>query len=205
MDFKDILWMPIDLPVFDKKDELVKEFKTDFTADAKSYDVRGQLFLEHSNNYEISKVKEGLTYSQTDLIEYCKTNLPFTDLVNIKIHHITTSGMKMHIDFGDPEKNPELYKHIQEHEPCGFRMLIKGTKSGDMAVMSNDEVVIPTMATDTDWYAINYTEALHGSSPDATDIDDRYVLFCMGWIDKEKHKELINRSIDKYSDYIVKK
>ena len=142
MDFKDILWMPIDLPVFDKKDELVKEFKTDFTADAKSYDVRGQLFLEHSNNYAISKVKEGLTYSQNDLIEYCKTNLPFTDLVNIKIHHITTSGMKMHIDFGDP---------------------------------------------------------------DAIDIDDRYVLFCMGWIDKEKHKELINRSIDKYSDYIVKK
>ena len=51
MNFKDILWMPIDLPVFDMKDELVNDFSVDFVADAKDYDVRGQLFLEHSNNY----------------------------------------------------------------------------------------------------------------------------------------------------------
>jgi hypothetical protein len=204
MDFKDILWMPIDLPVFDKKDELVKEFKTDFTADAKSYDVRGQLFLEHSNNYAISKVKEGLTYSQNDLIEYCKTNLPFTDLVNIKIHHIKTTGMKLHIDFGDPEKNTEMWEHTNMHEPCGFRMIIKGTKSGDMVVNVDDNNIVPVMPDETDWYAINYTECLHGSNPVSTDIDDRYVLFCMGRIDKEKHKELINRSINKYSDFIVK-
>ena len=204
MDFKDILWMPIDLPVFDMKDELVNDFSVDFVADAKDYDVRGQLFLEHSNNYSISKVKEGLTNSQNHLIDYCKTHLPFTDLVNIKIHHITTTGMKLHVDFGDPEKNLELFKHTNEHEPCGFRMIIKGTKSGDMVVSTNDKIIVPTMPDETDWYALNYTEGLHGSQPLSTDIDDRSVLFCMGWIDKDKHKELINRSIDKYSDFIVK-
>jgi len=204
MNFKDILWMPIDLPVFDMKDELVNDFSVDFVADAKDYDVRGQLFLEHSNNYSISKVKEGLTNSQNHLIDYCKTHLPFTDLVNIKIHHITTTGMKLHVDFGDPEKNLELFKHTNEHEPCGFRMIIKGTKSGDMVVSTNDKIIVPTMPDETDWYALNYTEGLHGSNPLSTDIDDRYVLFCMGWIDKDKHKELINRSIDKYSDFIVK-
>ena len=204
MNFKDILWMPIDLPVFDMKDELVNDFSVDFIADAKDYDVRGQLFLEHSNNYSISKVKEGLTNSQNHLIDYCKTNLPFTDLVNIKIHHIKTTGMKLHIDFGDPEKNLELFNHTNEHEPCGFRMIIKGTKSGDMVVSTNDKIIVPTMPDETDWYALNYTEGLHGSNPSSTDIDDRYVLFCMGWIDKDKHKELINRSIDKYSDFIVK-
>jgi hypothetical protein len=112
--------------------------------------------------------------------------------------------MKLHIDFGDPEKNLELFKHTNEHEPCGFRMIVKGTKSGDMVVSTNDKIIVPTMPDETDWYALNYTEGLHGSNPASTDIDDRYVLFCMGWIDKDKHKELINRSIDKYSDFIVK-
>ena len=150
-------------------------------------------------------MKEGLTNSQNHLIDYCKTHLPFTDLVNIKIHHITTTGMKLHVDFGDPTKNPELYKHTQEHEPCGFRMVIQGTKSGDVAVTNNDEVIVPRMAEDTDWYAISHTGTLHGTPSNIEDIEDRYVLFVQGWVDKEKHNELISKSIDKYKDLIVKK
>lgn len=205
MNFKDILWMPVDIPKFDRCSELVDDFAIDFDQRNADYDVRGQLFLHKKTNYEISTPKDDLTSSQLALIEYCKKYLPFTDYINIKIHHIQSTGMMMHIDFGDGTKNPELYEHTQEHEPCGFRMVIKGTKSGDMAVANNDEVIVPRMPEDTDWYVLNYTGALHGTPANIDNIKDRYVLFIQGWVDKEKHKELINRSVDKYRDFIVKK
>ena len=204
MNFKDILWMPVDIPKFDRCSELVDDFTIDFDQRNADYDVRGQLFLHKKTNYEISTPKDDLTSSQLAVIEYCKKYLPFTDYINIKIHHIQSTGMVMHIDFGDQTKNPELYKHTQEHEPCGFRMVIQGTKSGDMAINNNDEIIVPRMPEDTDWYLISHTGTLHGTPENINDIKDRYGLFVQGWVDKEKHNELINKSIEKYSDYIVK-
>ena len=206
MDFKDILFMSVDIPKFDRCQDLIDDFTIDWETGKAEYDVRGQLFLNKKSNYEISTPKDGLTSSQLAVIEYCKKYLPFTDYINIKIHHIQTTGMEMHVDFGDPTKNPELYKHTQEHEPCGFRMVIQGTKSGDVAVTNNnDEVIVPRMAEDTDWYAISHTGTLHGTPSNIDNIKDRYVLFVQGWVDKEKHAELISKSINKYKDLIVKK
>tara|TARA_B110000037_G_C17037361_1_gene472188 strand:- start:293 stop:910 length:618 start_codon:yes stop_codon:yes gene_type:complete len=205
MNFKDILWMPVDIPKFDRCSELVDDFTIDFDQRNVDYDVRGQLFLHKKTNYEISTPKDDLTSSQLAVIEYCKKYLPFTDYINIKIHHIQSTGMVMHIDFGDQTKNPELYKHTQEHEPCGFRMVIQGTKSGDMAINNNDELIVPDMPEDTDWYLISHTGTLHGTPSNVDNIKDRYVLFVQGWVDKEKHNELISKSIVKYKDLIVKK
>jgi hypothetical protein len=84
-------------------------------------------------------------------------------------------------------------------------MVIQGTKSGDMAINNNDEIIVPEMPEDTDWYLISHTGTLHGTPENINDIKDRYVLFVQGWIDKERHKELISKSIDKYKDFIVKK
>ena len=195
--------MPVDIPKFDRCVDLIKDFTTDFTADPTDYDVRGQLFLNKKSNYEISTPKDGLTSSQLAVIEYCKKYLPFTDYINIKIHHIQTTGMEMHVDFGDPVKNPELYKHTQEHEPCGYRMVIQGTKSGEMGVVSNEKTIIPTMPEDTDWYVISHTGTLHGTPANIEDIEDRYVLFVQGWVDKEKNEELISRSLSKYEEYTI--
>jgi len=204
MNFKDILWMPIDIPKFDRCQELMDDFTVDWETPKPEYDVRGQLFLNKKSNYEISTPKDGLTSSQLAVIEYCKKYLPFTDYVNIKIHHIQTTGMAMHIDFGDPTSNPELYKHTQEHEPCGYRMILQG-QDGHVAITNNDEVIVPRMPEDTDWYVLNYTGALHGTPSHIDNIKDRYILFIQGWIDKEKHNELTTRSIEKYKDFIVKK
>ena len=111
--------------------------------------------------------------------------------------------MEMHIDFGDPIKNPELYKHTQEHEPCGYRMVLQGTKFGEVAVSRNDEIIVPRMPEDTDWYAISHTGTLHGTPSNIDDIKDRYVLFVQGWVDKEKNTELISRSLEKYKEYTI--
>ena len=200
---EDILWMPVDIPKFDRCQELIDDFTIDWETNKPEYDVRGQLFLNKKSNYEVSTPKDGLTSSQLAVIEYCKKYLPFTDYINIKIHHIQTTGMEMHVDFGDPTKNESLYEHTQENEPCGYRMVIQGTKSGEVAVSRNDEIIVPRMPEDTDWYSISHTGTLHGTPSNIDDIKDRYVLFVQGWVDKEKNTELITRSLEKYKEYII--
>ena len=212
VDFKDILWMPVDIPKFDRCQELIDDFSIDFNGSIKNsdYDVRGQLFLKKSENHSISTPKEGLTSSQLAVMEYCKKHLPFTDYINFKIHHIENKGMKMHYDFSPKNNNfsppQELWDHVLDHEPMGFRMVVHGAKSGDIGIQKpNGEVVIPVMPEDTDWYSISHSGTLHGTPPHVNNLEDRYVLFANGWCDKEKHEELINRSIEKYKDFIVKK
>ena len=118
--------------------------------------------------------------------------------------------MKMHYDFSPKNNNfsppQELWDHVLYHEPMGFRMVVHGAKSGDIGIQKpNGEVVIPVMPEDTDWYSISHSVTLHGTPPNVNNLEDRYVLFANGWCDKEKHEELINRSIEKYKDFIVKK
>ena len=55
VDFKDILWMPVDIPKFDRCQELIDDFSIDFNGSIKNsdYDVRGQLFLKKSENHSV--------------------------------------------------------------------------------------------------------------------------------------------------------
>ena len=82
-------------------------------------------------------------------------------------------------------------------------MVIQGTKSGEVAVTRNDEIIIPTMPEETDWYAISHTGTLHGTPENIDSIENRYVLFVQGWVDKEKNIELISQSLEKYKEYTI--
>ena len=149
MNYNNILWMPIDLPKFDRCDELIKDFDVQLlphTATA----FEAQRLLEGNPNYGISKPRTDLTSSQSAMLDYCKEYLPFSDLVNIKIHHMHMKG-GMHIDFVEPKNNMELYKHNQENEPWGYRRVIGGSREGDLAIRKNEQESSTTQRDDTDW------------------------------------------------------
>ena len=87
IDYTDILWMPLDLPKFNRCDELIEDFDIQFVHHtATAFEV--QRLLEANPNYGISKPRTDLTSSQFAMLDYCNEYLPFSDLVNIKIHHI---------------------------------------------------------------------------------------------------------------------
>lgn len=198
IDYTDILWMPLDLPKFNRCDELIEDFDIQFVHHtATAFEV--QRLLEANPNYGISKPRTDLTSSQFAMLDYCNEYLPFSDLVNIKIHHMHMQG-GMHIDFNEPKNNMELYKHNKENEPCGYRMVIGGTKQGDLAVINNEQEIIPSLPDDTDWYVISHTGTVHGNT---RYVDDRYILFCHGWMDKEKNEELLSRSLIKYNNSVI--
>ena len=128
--FKDILYMPVDLPKFDKCNELVADYNNELTShSAQAFEV--QRLLERNKNYGISKPRADLTESQTAILEYINEHLPFTDLVNIKIHHMRRQG-SIHIDFVEPKHNKELYK--QKEKTAALTPLLENQLEKEKAI-----------------------------------------------------------------------
>ena len=191
-----ILYMPVDIPKFHMKQELIADFHKEFTPHT-AQAFESQRLLKTTKNYATSEPRDDLTESQTAVIDYVNKYLPFSDLINVKLHHMRRQG-SIHIDMVEPEANPELYQHNKENEPCGYRMVIQGSRHGDLAVITDDQVIkMPVLPEDTDWYNISHTGTPHGNT---RYVDDRYILFCHGRMDIEKQKALVKQSYNKYKD-----
>lgn len=194
--FKDILYMPVDLPKFEFSKELIQEFNPkppSKNVTAFEYEK----LTEDQGRYAKTNWKD----PDSKIANYCNSNLPIADLVNVKIHHYVKPGT-IHLDFVSPDLEPHLYAHSQEMEPCGYRMVMATNK-----IIPNPVIELPTgehvfgeLPEDTDWYIINFTETLHGGLK----IDpDRYILYCQFWVNKTKHFEILERSLEKYREWVI--
>ena len=198
-----ISWLPIDLPKFEYSQEVVEDFKKSKTF----MPLRGgfealRLTTKTSENYGIEQWRPDLSESQCKLRDYIDEHLPFDQLINIKIHHPTRTRPddQFHYDFVSPDKNPELYEHNKNVEPCGYRLILQGHRTGELRVIANDKSIVPVMPMDTDWYVLGHTNTAHSNIGYP---EDRYIVFCHAWINKEKHQELLERSLVKYKDYAI--
>ena len=59
----------------------------------------------------------------------------------------------------------------------------------------------PTILKDYPVYAFNNKDIYHGAD---TVLDQRVIMICSGIIDEEKHQMLINRSTEKFKEYVIK-
>lgn len=196
---RELFWLPLDLPKFEYGKELIADCRFNLK-DAHAYPSAflAQKLTEATKNYGVANWNSELTESQSRLKEYIETHLPFDDIVNIKVHHPRGKGV-LHIDFLSPMANPELYKNNKELEPCGYRLVLGGN-TGDLIVKNSEGICAPVMPNDTDWYTIGSTNVLHAITQNCP---NRYIIFCHGWINKEKHNLLISRSLEKYKDYAI--
>jgi hypothetical protein len=200
---KRLHWLPIDIPKFEYCKEIVQDFKCEFIPPSALAFAAQRLTVCDSNedyhNYKDATWRNDLTYSQQKLKEYVDLYLPFTKLVTIKMHNVIKEST-WHIDFRSPDRNPELYTHNQQFEPCGYRIVIQGSRSGELEVRVKDDILRPTMPEDTDCYVLGHTTTLHTNTGIPK---DRYILFCHGWVDPVKHENLIARSLKKYEQYAI--
>jgi len=190
-------WIPADLPVIDFKEELIKDFDPNFVATtAKAF--QSQRLTVVTENYKTSTWIENLTDSQKKLKEYIEKFLPFDELINIKINNpIRTGGM--HYDLVDKDCNKELLDHHVSLEPSGYRLILTG-KPNDLIVKVNGIPIHTIVPDTTDWYILGHAITPHC----LRNFDkDRLIVFCHGWINQEKHKEILARSLAKYSQYAV--
>jgi len=124
--------------------------------------------------------------------------LPFTQITRIT-HKIQTALVHPHVDVM-PEmglKNEE-FDHIKNNEPCGYRLVIVG-QHDKLKVHNGKEWVTARLPIVPCCYLLNSTIGRH-----KVDVDEnREIIYIRGFVDPEKHQEIINRSLEKYKDYAI--
>jgi hypothetical protein len=160
-----------------------------------------QKFTTKNKDYSKSSWIDSLSEAQLKLTKYISDHIPYTDLVNVKIHRMDAAGIQhRHVDFFHPEVNPELYQHNLACEPCGYRMVLQGNIKRALAVETSSRVYYPELPDDTDWYVMGHTNVWHWNE----EYDpNRYIVFLHVWLNQEKHFELLDKSYKKYKEHVI--
>jgi hypothetical protein len=202
IDFSDIAFLPIDLPLIPNKDKIISAFDKEFTYgwwDA----VR---MFEPTKDFEpTDKWSKAAIERYPDLKEYMETHIPFTDHIHAKIMRSKDTVLP-HVDYQDPNRRPDVYKHLNEQEPSSYRLVIAGSRKNSVYLCKSvdspiENRVYPVLPDDTDVYAMPYTDQVHGVNFE----DGRIIVITNGYIDIPRHKDLLTKSFKKYNKYLVKR
>jgi len=185
-----VLWCPIDLP----KCPVMPNTKTDFVWHF--WEVT-KLTINNENPYAVTNFTDEVIQKYPELVEWFKL-FPYKSIRNIKFNHQIREVTK-HIDFTKPDLDVDLHKNNSENEPCGYRVLLKGSRKNKLYVIHNDKKIYCDMPDDTDVYVLGHTSTLHGVDDD----DDRWTIFTHFEIDSSRHDELLAKSFNKYKKYAI--
>ena len=186
-----LLWLPIDIPKFPIDNfKLQSEFHWNFWNVTKLTETR-------NTSYEKTQIVDSIHEQFPELISWLNY-FPYLSIRNIKFN-IQTGPVAAHIDFTNPSLEPELYVNNRTNEPCGYRILLNGSRSNRLYVIKNDKRHYVTLPDTTDTYVLGHTNVLHGVDDDSS----RITIFTHFEIDSAKHNLLLARSLAKYSDYAV--
>lgn len=76
-----------------------------------------------------------------------------------------------------------------------------GQDSFFIARSENSEKIYPKILEQAPVYAFNNKDIYHGAD---VVLDNRIILVCAGIIDHDQHQQLIDRSVEKFSDYVIR-
>ena len=124
--------------------------------------------------------------------------LPFTKITRI-FHKVQTIAVPSHLDV-QPKMimEPGEMDHIKSLEPAGYRIVLKG-QVDSLSIHNGKKWVRATLPSVPCCYILNSTSAYHKLKEDA----GRETIYIRGYLDPVKHKELIDRSLIKFKDFVV--
>lgn len=186
-----ILYLPVDLPKFP-----VVNFYTDTDTEWNFWNFK-KLTEKNITPYSATSIKSNFIEDYPDIINWLN-NFPFLDIINIKFN-VQLKTVRPHIDFVNPHLNENLFENNQINEPCGYRVLINGSRSEKLYILNKNKKVYATLPNQTDVYVIGQTSCLHGVEEDI----DRRSLYLHFFIDKNKHNYLLKKSWKKYKKYAI--
>lgn len=219
MNLSKIRFLPLDLPKFEYKEKVLKEFEPDqeFYFWYEQYITHRDRAIPFHDPMPIKPVHK-------ELVDYVLEHFPFKGIVLFKLVR-ANRDVKPHVDdnyvdFHGPSKDYNLItKEFRDHqlntEPCGYRMVISGDR-GSLYLTDGAPEVIDGKLTygeitqhqssyvpeETDCFALKTYGSMHGVKKTEDD-DNRLLLFVVGWLDEQRHRELIQRSYEKYKQYAV--
>lgn len=216
--YNNIIFTPLDLPPIPNKQKILDKFAApDYYVWWGEETLLGEKKYNNPLGYP-QEWTENAKQSYPELIEWIEENYPLDELYYIRIARANGKSIPPHIDGN--AVNPthkhhlairqETLDHILENEPVGYRFIVKGGRdkmymckeydyTRDMSWQQKHYCNIPE---DTDAFLINNQTQAHGVDED---VEDRLIGFILGKVNPQKHNELIERSIQKYSDKIIRK
>lgn len=124
--------------------------------------------------------------------------LPFTKITKLYFKEQTTF-VKPHCDvYPDMMFNDGEYQHILSNEPIGYRIVLTGDKN-KIFIKSQGNFIQAILPKVPGCYVINSTESYHV----VLDDPGRKIIYVRGFVDIEKHKNLITRSLNLYKDLAI--
>lgn len=186
---KKILFLPIDIDIPEISFPILENVKSN---------LPGASFWSYENLIENKEIKKNIDPSKK-IFETILKQLPILDL-HIARLSIQDKKVNPHIDvnLATHQIDSKSYQNILKNEPCGYRLLIDGSKD-TLKIISNNKIISTQLPKVPMLYVINSTELLHFIEGDI----GRKTLYIRGTINEPKHKELIDRSLKKYSDFCI--
>lgn len=155
-----------------------------FSNDDCGYDLR-----ENPNLYFAPKVQDLFPE-----FEQILKSLPYQQILGAALS-MHTNNLPTHKDEIDTTKpmSPERYNVLLSPH--------YGQASFYITKDQNSKKDYPIILKDYPIYAFNNMDTYHGAD---IILDRRIILICSGIIDNKKHKELIERSANKFKDYVIR-
>lgn len=124
--------------------------------------------------------------------------LPFNKITRIS-YKIQKSKVLGHTDVHSNMNLEEgEWDHIIKNEPAGYRIVISG-KTDRLKVLKGKEWVDAQLPEVPCCYLINSTTVRHMVLED----EHRELIYLRGFLNQEKHRQLIEKSLIKYKEYAV--
>ena len=222
---KNILWVPLDLPLPPKEITLenIKQFfdyiPNASTTEREQYSQQKQHYKYAWNTFRLRAVStvQGSWETQNDtsewewtagalahcpgLVDYINTYLPFKKIKAASI--MSSTGvvplhLDMHIDAPLSEKQNYL-----DNEPSVYRLLIDGEMHTNSFYVASPTVgkIYTTLPETSPGWAMGCYSCGHGNDEETP--HQKILLYIMGDLDPIRHKELVERSLVKYKEYAV--
>lgn len=207
-----LTFLPIDFPKFDGLDEVRANFQ---------YEHVDRVWTQHKLTNSASGDRRPYEHPRDwlpdaqerfpRLIEFIETHMPFRSICMAKIHLWNTPQLQVHVDIGKHDwPGLEFYRHQYMMAPCGYRIILNGE-----ADTEEDRTLYYLKFPDTpekDWkwarlpedtntFVHSSIDSLHGARYRPG--QNRMTLLVHGWMDEDRHWEILRRSYDKYRDYAI--
>lgn len=200
--FKEVAFVPIDLPPFEFGDTIYKTFSAEMNY---GWWEAVRLFAENPTFAAITEWSETAKKNYEPLMNYIVNFLPYDSFIHAKLMKAKVPAPP-HLDFRFPEKHPEVYQMTQKYEPAAYRIVIHGSRRGKLFLCNKEtsdpqNYIFPELPMDTDVYAMPYTNQYHGTFFEP----DRLIVIVQGYLNPQKHLELLKKSLKRYKNYVIYK
>jgi hypothetical protein len=159
--------------------------------------VDGTPVISKYNPYWNSTLISDETIKKNNFDEVLK-QLPFEKISNLQ-YKIQQQTVDSHVDvYPEMKFAPGEYKHILDTEPSGYRFILKGAVDS-LEVFDGTLWITTRVPKIPCAYILNSTSAIHKVKEDK----ERTTIYVRGWLNKERHLALLEKSLEKYSQYVV--